>query len=106
MMQGPATSAIGGLNVRYTKNYYRELGLRSGLWAHFSNQFSPDQERFGLDALIFTAILELERWNLGFSYDVTASSLRRSNYSRGAFEISLIYFHPRQERYKIECPTY
>ena len=106
MLQGPSVSATTGMNARFANRYWRDLALRSGLWAHFSSQYSPDNASAGLDALVFTAIFELERWNLGFSYDVTTSPLRRSNYSRGAFEIALTYFHPAKERYQVRCPKY
>jgi len=106
MRQGPSFSAVTGMNVRYANPYWRDLALRSGLWAHFSSRYAPDNPSAGLDALVFAAIFELERWNLGFSYDVTTSSLRRSNYSRGAFEIALTYFHPAKERYRVRCPKY
>ena len=104
--QGPSLSATTGANIRYANPYWRDLALRSGLWAHLSNQSAGDNPSLGLDALVFVAVFELERWNLGFSYDVTASSLRRSNYSRGAFEIALTYFHPAKERYRVRCPKY
>jgi hypothetical protein len=59
-----------------------------------------------MDAVIISAILEMERWNLGVSYDVTTSTLSRANNSRGAFEVSLIYTHPEKSRYKVNCPNF
>ncbi len=106
MRQGPSFSITGGGNLRYTNREWKELALRAGLWAHLSNQAANSGPDLGLDAFIFTAIFELERWNLGFSYDVTASPLRRSNYSRGAFEVALTYFHPAKERHPVRCPKY
>ena len=55
---------------------------------------------------IFSAILEMERWNLGFSYDVNASSLKKASQARGGFEVSLIYVHPTRERFKVNCPKF
>ena len=106
MRQGPSFSITGGGNLRYTNREWKELALRAGLWAHLSNQVANSGPDLGLDAFIVTAIFELERWNLGFSYDVTASPLRRSNYSRGAFEVALTYFHPAKERRQVRCPKY
>lgn len=101
MTQGPSMSSTAGANFRYTHREWKELALRAGGWVHLNN--GPDQG-FGLDAVIFTAVLELERWNLGFSYDVTSSSLSEANNSRGALEISLTYFHPEKSRYRVNCP--
>lgn len=101
MSQGPSMSTTAGANLRYTSREWKELALRAGAWLHVSN--GPDRG-FGLDAVIFTAVLELERWNLGFSYDVTASSLTDANNARGAMEISLTYFHPEKSRYRVNCP--
>ncbi|MCB9082334.1 MAG: PorP/SprF family type IX secretion system membrane protein [Lewinellaceae bacterium] len=101
--QGPAMSITLGNNFRITNHDWKELALRGGLWVHASRQTDTN---LGLDALIVAGILEMERWNLGFSYDVTASSLRRSNYSKGAMEVSLIYVHPASYRSKVECPKY
>jgi type IX secretion system PorP/SprF family membrane protein len=101
MKQGPSLSATIGNNVRYSNHYRRELALRAGAWAHFNNRFN---QGIGLDAITFTAIFELEGWNLGFSYDVTTSALRSSNYYRGAFETSFIYTRPDKSRKKLACP--
>ncbi len=100
--QGPYFSTNAGANFRYTQRDWQELALRAGLWAHVSNQ----GDSMGMDALVFAAILELERWNLGFSYDVTTSDLATANNSRGAFEVSLIYTHREKTRYKINCPKF
>ncbi|GJM35414.1 MAG: hypothetical protein DHS20C18_44150 [Saprospiraceae bacterium] len=102
MKQGPSFSTNAGANFRYTRRDWQELALRAGLWAHLSNQ----GESMGVDAVIFAAILELERWNLGFSYDITTSTLATSNNSRGAFEISMIYTHREKSRYRINCPKF
>jgi type IX secretion system PorP/SprF family membrane protein len=103
--QGPATSLTVGGSVRYTNKYWNEIALRSGLWAHFSNRGESSAPP-APESLAVGAIFETGRWNLGLSYDVTMSPLGRSNYNRGAFEVSLMYLQPAKERYKVRCPRY
>ncbi len=101
--QGQSMSVTGGANFRYTNRDWRELAIRAGAWAHVSNEL---ESGMALDAIIVTAVLEMERWNLGLSYDVTTSTLATANNSRGAFEVSLIYTHPEKSRYKVNCPNF
>lgn len=101
--QGQAMSVTAGANFRYTNRDWRELAIRAGAWAHLSNELDSGM---AMDAVIISAILEMERWNLGISYDVTTSTLSRANNSRGAFELSLIYTHPEKSRYKVNCPNF
>lgn len=103
MGQHQSLSATGGLNLRYTNREWRELAIRAGLWGHVANQLDSG---VNLDAVIVTAVLEMERWNLGVSYDITTSVLSEANNSRGAFELSLIYTHPEKTRYRVNCPNF
>lgn len=104
MGQGQSLSTTGGLNFRYTNREWREVALRAGAWAHVVNQLDSG---FALDAITATAILEMEEWNLGFSYDVTTSTLTNANNGRGAFEVSLIYTHPaKSRRARVNCPNF
>lgn len=103
LKQGPSFSATGGGNFRYTSREWREVAIRAGVWGHLSNQLDKGM---ALDALIVSAILEVERWNFGVSYDVTTSLLASANNSRGAFELSLIYVHPEKSRFKVNCPKF
>lgn len=102
MRQGPAFSTTAGMNLRYTQREWQEVALRAGAWAHLSNRV----DKTGLDAIILSAILELERWQLGLSYDLTASSLAVTNGARGAFEVSLIYTQPENFRSRVACPNF
>ncbi|MBK8967807.1 MAG: PorP/SprF family type IX secretion system membrane protein [Saprospiraceae bacterium] len=103
MKQGPAFETDFGLNLRYSNNDYNELALRLGAWARLGNQLDSGLQ---MDAIAMVAMLELERWMLGVSYDITVSSLTRANNSRGAFELSLTYFHPAERRSKVVCPRF
>lgn len=103
MGQGPGTSITSGANIRYSNHDWNEIAIRAGLWPHIVSTFDS---RFSFEALTFTTILELNRWNLGLSYDITTSDLRRANNSRGAFEVSLIYTHPAKSRVKVKCPNF
>ncbi|HFC01232.1 MAG TPA: type IX secretion system membrane protein PorP/SprF [Phaeodactylibacter sp.] len=102
MGQGPSLESNFGANFRYTNHDWREVAIRAGAWGRISKTF--DGTHF--DALIFSAILEMERWNLGVSYDVNASSLKKASQARGGFEVSLIYVHPTRERFKVHCPKF
>ncbi len=101
--QGPSMQTVLGGNFRYTNNDWRELAIRVGGWGRVTNK---DESGTSLDAFIVSAILEVESWNFGLSYDITASSLSNANNARGAFEVSLIYVHPDSRRYKVNCPNF
>lgn len=102
MGQGPSLEGTLGANFRYTNRDWRELAIRAGLWTRLVNTIDGQQ----VDALIVTTILEVERWNLGLSYDMTTSQLNLANNSRGAFELSMIYTHPAKSRIKVNCPKF
>ncbi len=102
MGQGPSFESTFGANFRYSNHDWYELAIRAGLWARMANTISGQN----VDAMIVTAILEMERWNLGISYDITTSSLKEANNSRGAVELSLIYTHPAKSRIKVNCPKF
>ena len=91
-----------GANFRYSNHDWRELAIRAGLWSRITKTVSGNH----FDALVFTAILEVERWNIGVSYDMTTSNLNVANNSRGAVELSLIYVHPAKSRIKVNCPKF
>ncbi len=91
-----------GANFRYSNHDWYEVAIRAGLWTRMTNTVGGKH----FDALIVAAILEMERWNLGLSYDITTSSLTEANNARGAFEVSLIYFHPAYTREKVNCPKF
>ncbi len=103
MSQGPAFETDLGLNLRYSNNDYNELALRAGAWARIGNQLNKGLQA---DAVTIVGMLELNRWMLGLSYDITVSSLATANNSRGAFEVSLTYFHPGEKRSRVVCPNF
>lgn len=103
MKQGPSLEADFGLNLRYSNNDFNELALRAGAWARMGNKLDSGMQ---MDALTFVAMLELNRWMLGISYDVTVSSLAQANNSRGAVELSLTYVHPGERRVRVVCPKF
>lgn len=101
--QGPSRTMIFGGNLRYTNHDWREVALRGGIWGQMSNKLD-DQTL--LNSLVFAVILELDRYNIGLSYDVNTSSVSDITYSRGAFELSFMYTHPAKYREKVKCPKY
>lgn len=104
MGQNQSMSTTLGGNFRYTNRDWREVAIRAGLWGHVSNKL---ESGMALDAVIFTAVLEMERWNIGLSYDMTSSTLTTANNARGAFEVSLIYVQPQKgRRLRTTCPKF
>lgn len=103
MRQGPAFETNVGMNIRYSNNDLNELALRFGAWARLGNKLDKGTQ---MDALVLVSMLEFNRWMLGLSYDVTVSSLTQANNSRGAFEMSITYFHPEQRRSRVQCPKF
>ncbi len=103
MSQGPAFETDLGINLRYSNNDFNELALRAGAWARMGNKL---QKGFQTDAITVVGMLELSRWMLGLSYDITVSPLTQANNSRGAFEISLTYFQPGKKRSHVVCPNF
>lgn len=103
MSQGPAFETDLGINLRYSNNDFNELALRAGAWARIGNKL---QKGLQADAVTVVGMLELNRWMLGLSYDITVSSLTQANNSRGAFEVSLTYFHPGEKRARVVCPNF
>jgi type IX secretion system PorP/SprF family membrane protein len=101
MKQGSAFETDLAMNVRYTNHDRNELGLRAGLAARLNNRL---QKGIHFEALTVLAMVEIQRWTVGISYDVTTSTLTRANNSRGAFEVSAIYIHPEHRRSKVKCP--
>ena len=100
--QGPSLISLYGANIRLTNRDWKEVAIRAGAWGHLVK----DQEgSMATPAVTFTAILEIERWNIGLSYDVAANKLASPTNGRGAFEVSLIYYAPpASRRDKVNCP--
>ncbi|MCB0584279.1 MAG: PorP/SprF family type IX secretion system membrane protein [Phaeodactylibacter sp.] len=103
MGQNTHFSTTFGGNFRYTNRDWKEVAIRAGGWVHFSNEL---ESGVAMDAVVATAILEMERWNFGISYDITTSLLATANNSRGAFELSFIYTQPAHWRTSVKCPNF
>lgn len=102
-IHGPSRELLLGSSFRLTNHDWYEVAIRAGAWARVSNKLAQGS---ALDALIYSFILEMERWQLGLSYDVNHSSLDRASNGRGGVEVSLIYVHPYQARYRVNCPNF
>lgn len=99
--QGPSIISIFGANFRYTNRDWKELAIRAGAWGHLVKDI---EQSLAFPAVTLTAILELERWNFGISYDLNANKLSAPTNGRGAFELSLIYYQPAERKVKVICP--
>lgn len=102
MGQNQNMSVTAGGNFRYFNDHKGELGFRFGLWAHIGNRL---EQGVLLDNMAVTTFLELDRWDVGVSYDFTTSSLKQANNSRGGVEVSLIYRGKAQYKSRINCPN-
>ena len=102
--QGPSTDINIGTNLRYTSGDQNDLALRIGAWAHVT---AKENNGYSLEAFTITAMLEMQSWMLGLSYDINTSQLIPASNSRGAFEASFIYLVPeKQRRSKVKCPKF
>ncbi len=106
MGQGPSLSTTIGANFRYTNHDWNEVAIRTGVWPHISRRVDEADTKLQFESIAFAMILEIESWNVGVSYDVTTSTFKDANNSRGAFELSLIYVQPAKERIKVNCPKF
>ncbi|MBL7829292.1 MAG: PorP/SprF family type IX secretion system membrane protein, partial [Saprospiraceae bacterium] len=68
MRQGPSFETDLGMNIRYSNNDLNELALRAGAWTRIGNKLDKG---FQADAVTIVGMLELNRWALGLSYDIT-----------------------------------
>ena len=101
MKQGPAFETTAGTMIRYSNGDRNELALRAGVFGRVGKKLDKGS---ATDALIFVAMMELQTWTLGLSYDVNVSTLKRASNSRGAFELSLIYTKSKDRRQHVVCP--
>lgn len=101
-LQGPVQSIVVGSSLRLEVNDEKQINMRAGAYLHtgkrFDNTYQPE-------SIILSSIFELKGWQLGLSYDVTVSSLNRSNFARGAFEFSLIKTTPAKYSSRVKCPV-
>ncbi|MBK7407842.1 MAG: PorP/SprF family type IX secretion system membrane protein [Saprospirales bacterium] len=105
-IQGPSLTTILGGNFRYSNSDWRELAIRAGVWAQISKQEDANGADIGLPSVIISTILEMERINIGISYDINAGYLNRPTDGRGAIELSLIYVHPAERHERVNCPKF
>jgi len=101
MGQGPSFLSVFGANFRYTSHDWKEVAIRAGAWGHLSNDV---QSSISLPAITITAILEMNRLNLGISYDINTDKVAAPTNGRGGIELSLIYVHPASRKERVHCP--
>lgn len=102
-IQGANFQSLIGANFRYEYDNLEENAFRIGLWSRISNSI----ENITFSDLIISSIVEFNRIEIGFSYDITMSNLNLINDRKGAFEISLIYTWGENPKYNpINCPKF
>jgi type IX secretion system PorP/SprF family membrane protein len=116
-IQGPAmTSSFGG-QVRYANiGGDGDAAVRAGIQGRLSNRYVSGIDKEGksvqvgtgihTDAISIIGTLELNRLLIGASYDIHTSTIRTPTFSRGAWELSLIYTGAERRRVKTECPRF
>jgi type IX secretion system PorP/SprF family membrane protein len=99
MSQGKYKEYIAGSNVRYV--------LQNEFWKYraiYGGAFLRAR-----DAGYIIVGMEYNDLNVGISYDINTSGLKRASNGRGGLELSLIYIFRKFEQFKTRhkaCPTY
>lgn len=99
MTQGKAKEVNFGANFGFnlSDKQGKEATLYAGCWYREGDAVSP-----------MLAVELLQRFRMGFSYDVTTSSFKVANNNKGGFEISLIYIGDilRVKQLNLFCPRF
>ncbi|PPK86458.1 type IX secretion system PorP/SprF family membrane protein [Neolewinella xylanilytica] len=101
--QGPSQTLLLGGSLRYTQREWREIALRLGSYGQLAAQEGSGS---GLSSLIVLAALEMERVQIGVSYDLRTGDLNPVTNSRGGFEISIAYRQEAAYPSRVRCPTF
>lgn len=102
-VQGPAHSFLGGASVRYTQRAWREVALRLGGYGQVTGRGG---DRTGLASLLMLVALEMERIQIGASYDLRTGALRDITNARGGFELSFVYRQAANYPSRVRCPSF
>jgi type IX secretion system PorP/SprF family membrane protein len=119
-LQRPSLNIQSGANFRYTNHDWDEVAIRIGGWYRIVNKyvwesagqtnqnFVQESTKTSIlgDALTVTAMLEINHWLLGVSYDIHTSEIVKPTNGRNAFEVSLIYIVPEKIPYRTLCPKF
>ncbi len=119
-LQNPSVNVQLGTNFRYSNHDWDEVAIRVGAWYRLVNKYVWEQGEVSNqnriqqssrttilgDALTVTAMLEINSWLFGVSYDIHTSSIVRPTNGRNAFELSLIYIAPEKIPYRTLCPKF
>ena len=103
MQQSVSKQIVIGSSIRYSNHDWDEMAMRFGIASRITNRL---ENKLHQDALIFSTFLELNRINIGISYDINTSNLTKATNSRGAFELSIQYIHPEEKKYPVSCPKF
>lgn len=98
MNQNEYRELNAGSNVKFviTRNPGKFLALYAGAWTRID------------DAVILSAGVDYNELNIGFSYDINTSDLKRASSNKGAFEVSLAYIIKKVRPLAMNppCPVY
>jgi type IX secretion system PorP/SprF family membrane protein len=103
--QGKAMQLNPGVSAKFILSKYRgeEQSFQIGAWGRIANRLESGMH---LDATILTARFDYNQYTIGFSYDITSSSLRRAGAAVGTYEFALLYNICGNERRKVYCPRF
>ncbi|MEM1325820.1 MAG: PorP/SprF family type IX secretion system membrane protein [Bacteroidota bacterium] len=102
--QGQSRRILAGTHLRYNSRDWKEIALRIGVWGSIANEL---ESSILMDATIVSVMLEMERLDIGMSYDLNTSPLTQVTNGRGAFELTVAYKQPANGRkLKVDCPRF
>ncbi len=114
--QGQSLETLYGLDVRFLFDKFDPSGNAFRFGAMFrgvGGLNAANIKSYNAESIIFMAGIDFKagsigNFDFGASYDLNISQQNRSTYSRGGFEISLIYIGKFKKRYKdvTPCPHF
>lgn len=111
--QGPSFQVNGGANLRFqlSDSRYSQQAFQIGIWTRLANKYvwsEEDIEDYTVhtDAIILSTRFQYNNFDIGFSYDINVSPLKKGSNGNGSFELSLIYVICGPERRGVYCPNF
>ena len=109
--QGQSMETIYGVDVRFIFDKFDPSGnaFRFGSMFRGVGGLTPKNTLgYNAESIIFLAGIDFNGFDFGISYDLNVSELNAASYSRGGFEVSLIYVGKIKKRSRdmTPCPNF
>ncbi len=109
--QGQSLETMYGTDVRFLFDKFDPSGNAFRFGAMFrgvGGLTAKNVQGYNAESMIFMAGVDFKGIDLGVAYDLTISSLKEGNQSRGGFEVSLIYVGKWSKRSRdvTACPKF